>query len=203
MKSQRLILLLSAFMTDLFKQYITSKIAVSDDEFKQIIDLFTYRKLRKKQYFLQEGDVSNKIAFVLKGCLRLYRVDNKGNEHVVQFAFENWWMTDRESAMTLKPTMYNIDAIEDTEILVAPVEQMDGLRMKVPAFGDLMQQLQARNFVAVQKRINAALSYTAEEKYLELLHLQPEIIRRVPLNMVASYLGISRETLSRIRNKSM
>lgn len=190
-------------MADLFKQYINSKISISDKEFDQIMEIFSQRKLRKKQYFLQEGDVSNKIAFVLNGCLRLYRVDSKGNEHVVQFAFENWWMTDRESAMTLKPSLYNIDAVEDSELLITSVAQLDEMRMKVPAFGELMQQLQARNFVAIQKRINAALSYTAEEKYLELLHLQPEIIQRIPLNMVASYLGISRETLSRIRNKSM
>lgn len=190
-------------MHEFLHQYISTKIEIADTDFQRIAAAFTPRKLRKKQYFLQEGEVCNKIAFVVKGCLRLYRIDTKGDEHNVQFAFENWWMTDRESALTLKPSIYNIDAIEDSEILVSTPAQMDELKATIPAMGELMRQLQDKNFIAVQKRINAAISYTAEEKYNELLHLQPEIIRRVPLNMVASYLGISRETLSRIRNKAL
>ena len=188
-------------MYEILEQYISSKANISKADFETIQSVFVPKKLRKKQYFLQEGDVCNRIAFICNGCMRLYRVDAKGTEHIVQFAFENWWITDRESALTKLPSMYNIDAIEDTDMLMTTPEQLDSLSLTIPAFGDMMRQLQAKNFIAIQKRINATLSYSAEEKYRELLHLQPEILLRAPLSMVASYLGITRETLSRIRNK--
>lgn len=189
-------------MKENLRRYFSSKINLSEDEMAMILDAFHEKKLRKRQYLLQEGSVSKQIAFVTKGCLRLYRVDEKDIEHIVQFAFENWWMSDRESYVTGMPSNYHIDAIEDSEVLLCEIDTFNQLGKSVPSLGELMQSLQSKNFVSVQRRINAALSYTAEQKYQELLTYQPEIIQRVPLNMVASYLGITRETLSRIRNQS-
>lgn len=189
-------------MKENLRRYFSSKINLSEDEMAMILDAFHEKKLRKRQYLLQEGSVSKQIAFVTKGCLRLYRVDEKEVEHIVQFAFEDWWMSDRESYVTGMPSNYHIDAIEDSEVLLCDINTFNQLGKSVQALGELMQSLQSKNFVSVQRRINAALSYTAEQKYQELLTYQLEIIQRVPLNMVASYLGITRETLSRIRNQS-
>lgn len=189
-------------MFEVLHQYIQSKISISNSELDIVSACFTPKKIRKKQYLLQEGNVCNQLSFICSGCLRLYRVDEKGQEHIIQFGFENWWISDRESYITQQPSLYHIDAIEDSEVLITTPQQLFNLKNKVPAFDDMMQQLQAKNFVSIQKRINAALSYTAEEKYNDLLQHRPEIIQRVPLNMVASYLGITRETLSRIRNQS-
>jgi CRP-like cAMP-binding protein len=189
-------------MTEVLKQYIASKVSLSEEEVAKILACFKQKKLRKKQYLLQEGDVCHFIAFIAKGCLRLYRVDDKGNEHIVQFGFENYWMSERESAFSQKPTQYCIDAVEDSEVLVCQTSDFMRLQKEIPAFEKMMMDLQSKNFGIIQKRINSALSYSAEEKYQELLHFQPEIIQRIPSTMVAAYLGISRETLSRIRNQS-
>ncbi len=189
-------------MFDNLKSYILSKAQVTETELDQISSVFRLKKLRKKQYFLQEGDISQQLAFVNKGCLRMYRVDQKGHEHIVHFAFENWWINDRESYLNQDASKYNIDAIEDSEIMITDIDKFNQVLLSIPALAQMMQNLQAKNFVAVQRRINSTLSYTAEEKYLELMEIQPEILNRVPLNMVASYLGISRETLSRIRSQA-
>lgn len=188
-------------MLEVLKQYIESKVSLSEEEVAKILACFKQKKLRKKQYLLQEGDVCHFIAFIAKGCLRLYRVDDKGNDHIVQFGFENYWMSERESAFSQKPTQYCIDAIEDSEILVCQTTDFMRIQKEIPAFEKMMIDLQSKNFGIIQKRINSALSYTAEEKYHELLHFQPEIIQRIPSTMIAAYLGISRETLSRIRNQ--
>lgn len=188
-------------MYEVLEQYISQKISLSKEDLEIVLSIFKTKKLRKKQYLLQEGDICTTLVFIIKGSLRLYRVDEKGNDHIVQFGFENYWMSERESAFTQKPTQYCIDALEDSELLICNLEEFDNVQKLVPTFGMMMSNLQSKNFVAIQKRINAALSYSAEEKYNELLNLQPEIIQRVPSTMVASYLGITRETLSRIRNQ--
>lgn len=105
-------------MYDIFKTYINSKTAVSDEEFAWIRSLGSTKKLRKKQYLLQEGDVWKHNAFVAEGCLRIYKVDEKGFEHILKFAIENWWTGDRESLVSGMPSKFNIDAIEDSGIIL-------------------------------------------------------------------------------------
>lgn len=188
-------------MHEVLRRYISDKISLSDNEQNEILGSFKIKKLRKKQYLLQEGEICTTLSFIAKGCMRLYRVDEKGYEHIVQFGFENYWISERESAFSQKPTQYCIDAIEDSEVLICNLTQFDTLQKSIPKFAELMTNLQSKNFVMIQKRINSALSFSAEEKYNELMTNQPEIIQRIPANMVASYLGISRETLSRIRSQ--
>ena len=188
-------------MFDVFHKYIMSKGCISEAEYELIEAAFTPKKLRKKQYFLQEGDVSRHFAFVSKGCMRLYTVDDKGNEHIIQFALENWWISDRESLLSGNPSKYNIDALEDCELLVAAPKTMRDLVDRVPNFARMMEMMQQNSFVASQKRIQAAISFTAEEKYNQFIQTYPDIVQRVPQHMIASYLGITRETLSRIRKQ--
>lgn len=186
-------------MREQLLQYLTTKASFSQEELKMIDAIGTVKKLRKKQYLLQEGDVWRSNAFILKGCLRTYRVDDKGTEHIIQFSVENWWTGDRESYLSGMPARSNIDAIEDTEVLLFSKEDFEVLCKKIPALNDLVNLILQRSFNSSQERIHASISYTAEEKYLDFINRYPDTANRVPQAMIASYLGISAETLSRVR----
>lgn len=194
-------------MFDQLRTYILTKgnhaFQLSDAEFGAIQQAFVPKKLRKKQYLLQEGDMSRHHAFVVSGCLRMFRVDGKGQEHIFQFAIENWWTGDRESIISGQPSKYNIEALEDSELLLVTPEGMDRLQATIPAVNAMVQSLQQNNVIATQNRIHAAISFTAEEKYQDFIKTYPHIFQRVPQQMIASYLGITRETLSRIRKQSV
>lgn len=187
------------------RKYINSyaETELSDDEFEQISTAFLPRKYRRKQYLLQAGEVCKYIAFVLQGAFRQYSVDDKGIEHIIFLGIENWWVGDRESFIMLTPSKFNIDAVEDSEVLLITSENMQHLTASLPAMARMISRLDQRNFIASQKRIHASLSLTAEERYLDLLEHNPVFLQRFPQNMIASFLGITPETLSRIRKKAL
>ena len=161
-----------------------------------------FKKLRKRQYFLQEGDVCHSSAFVCKGLLRYYYTTNKGQEYIMQFAPENYWISDRESMTSGMPSKYNIDAIDDSEILLLKKEDFEMLRKTIPVFNDFVTETLKKNVLVLQQRIRASISLSAEEKYSNFISKYPDINNRVPLHMIASYLGVSAETLSRARSQS-
>jgi CRP-like cAMP-binding protein len=168
-----------------------------------IVATFQPKKLRKKQYFLQEGNVCKYAGFIVKGAMRQYSVDDKGVEHIVQLYIEDWWASDRESAIMLTPSKYNIEAWEDTELLITTRADMMELMEKIPAIGQMTRLMDERSFIASQRRINAAISNTAEQRYKEFAANYPQFIQRFPQHHIASFLGITKETLSRIRKQSM
>lgn len=186
-------------MLNVLKDYIESKIQLSENDWVLINEAFIPVKVKKKQYLLREGDVCRHLWFVCKGCLRMYQEDSKGHEHILTFAFENYWLGDRDSAISETPSKYHIEAIEDCDVLQISKEKLNELYQQIPVFREMHLALQQRNFSKLQERMQKTLSLSAEEKYEDILDKQSEILHRVPLSMVASYLGISRETLSRIR----
>jgi CRP-like cAMP-binding protein len=188
-------------MYELLYKKITELISISEEEFDFCKTLFLPKKLRKKQYLLQEGDVCRYNTFVSKGLLRSYTIDNKGTEHILQFAFEGWWIGDIYSFLTEKPSLFNIEALEACELLLITKPSMDLLLEKIPAFERYFRILIQNNLIATQKRLMGTLSETAEEKYTNLINNFPGCLQRVPQHMIASYLGITRETLSRIRSQ--
>jgi CRP-like cAMP-binding protein len=188
-------------MYDLLHKKISESIAITDDEFKYCISLFLPKKLRKRQYLLQEGDVCKYTAFVSKGLLRTYTIEEKGTEHILQFAMEGWWMADLYSFLTDEPSNFNMEALEDCELLLITRPSWDLLLTKIPAFERFFRVLIQNNLIATQRRLIGSMSETAEEKYLKLLNTYPDCVQRVPQHMIASYLGITRETLSRIRSQ--
>jgi len=188
-------------MYELLHKKITESISITDEEFDFCKTLFLPKKLRKRQYLLQEGDVCRYTAFVTKGILRSYTIDNKGTEHILQFAFEGWWMGDLYSFLTDEPSMYNMEAIENCELLLISKPSWELLLEKIPAFERYFRILIQNNLIATQQRLMGTLSETAEEKYLKLINNYPGCLQRVPQHMIASYLGITRETLSRIRGQ--
>ena len=189
-------------MIDIFRKYLADKITLTDQEFELIESVIVFKKLRKRQYFLQEGDVCRFSAFVCKGLLRYYYVDKKGQEYTMQFAPENYWTSDRESMASGMPSKYNIDAIEDSEILLLKKEDFEMIRKTIPSFNDFVNETLKKNVMVLQERIHASISLSAEEKYSNFISKYPAINNRVPLHMVASYLGVSAETLSRVRSQS-
>src|SRR5919202_467086 len=184
----------------LFKS-ITEKMSLSEEKLQLCKSYFTPRKLRKKQYLLQEGDVCNRLAFVEKGALNSYSIDAKGVQHVIQFAFEGWWIADLYSFFTREPSKLNIEALDESELLLLDREQHQKLLREIPRYETYTRILYQNAYVALQQRIEGTLGLSADEKYARLLEQYPSILNRVPLHLIASYLGVTPETLSRIRKQ--
>lgn len=180
-----------------------SSISVSEEDFKLIKSHFTFKRLRKKQYFLQEGDVCKYFAFVLKGAMRQYYIDEKGIEHFVQLAIENWWVGDRESWVKLSPSRYTIDCWENSELLLITYEDVVKLSLLFPSLAEMMRKMDESNNIATQKRITSSISQTAERRYVDFAMEYPAILQRFPQYVIASYIGITKDTLSRIRKQSL
>jgi CRP-like cAMP-binding protein len=188
-------------MFELLYKKIQEKITLTEDEFNYGKTLFLPKKLRKRQYLLQEGDVCKYQAFVEKGILRSYTIDEKGNEHILQFASEGWWMADLSSFLTGEPSVFNMDALEDAELLLITKASWELLLQKIPKLEHYFRILIQNHLISTQKRLMQSLSEQAEERYIRFTKTYPDCMQRVPQHMIASYLGISRETLSRIRKQ--
>jgi CRP-like cAMP-binding protein len=188
-------------MYSVFQKYMDGKIVLQQEQSDWIRSLSAVKKLRKHKYLLQEGDVCKHHAFVSKGCLRSYSVDGGGVEHIVKFATETWWIADRHSMETGEPAKLNIDAVEDSEVVLISKQDFDLICQQVPAFNEMINTLLQRAYVSLQNRMLASISLTASEKYENFLQSYPEFALRIPQSMIASYLGISPETLSRVRNQ--
>lgn len=186
-------------MSELLKKNYLRKVAISDEEFEQILAEFRPRKLKKKEKILQIGEVCTFSVFVVKGCLRSYSIDEKGNERVSQFAFEDNWIGNLYSTVTGEPSNLCVEAIEESEVLILHKDNEEKLFDKIPKLLKF-SRLQFQNaYIATQRRLECSLVITAEDRYRELLEKQPNIVQRVPLIHIASYLGIAPESLSRIR----
>ncbi|WP_020214108.1 Crp/Fnr family transcriptional regulator [Flavobacterium rivuli] len=190
-------------MTTEFQNYLLHSIALTNEQLDWITSLCTTKILRKNQYLLQEGDVWKHYAFVSNGCLRTYSTGCKGTEHVIGLHIENSWAGDYESLITAKPSHYNIDCIEPSEVVLCTKQNFERICKEIPAFYELAKSNLNRSLVASQNRIMASLSYTAEQQYAYFAACYPQLVNRVPQNMIASYLGIAKETLSRMRTKSV
>lgn len=188
-------------MYELFFKKFNEKVQLFPEELEIIKQYLTPKKLRKKQYLLQEGDVCRSIAFVEKGALREYSVDEKGNEQIIQFATEGWTIADLYSFLTSEPATYNIDAVEDAELVLINKSAHEELLSKLSKYETYIRLQVTGAYLALQKRLTAVLSLSPEERYNNLLQLYPDLVQRFPQHMIASHMGLTPETLSRIRRK--
>src|SRR5262245_37760945 len=181
------------------RTYLEARPAFTDDDFETVEGAFLFKRLSAGDFLQRAGDVIRYAAFVASGCLRNYVIDAKGKEHIVQFAPETWWLADSNSLQSGAPSQYFIDAIEDSELLLIDGLSHQGLVDSVAPYSAAFRSGLQRHSAAKDQRIVSSLSATAEERYLQFLATYPSIVRRVPQTMLASYLGITPETLSRIR----
>ena len=188
---------MSAF--DRLRTYLQGKAAFTEEEFAFMETLFLPRLLSAGEFLQRAGDVSTHAAFVASGCLRSYVIDSKGKEHIVQFAPEDWWLSDVTSLMSGAPSQYFIDAVEDSMLLLIDPPSHQLVIERVPGYAASFRTGLQRHAAAKDERIVNALSTSAEERYQEFLRKYPSIVLRVPQWMLASYLGVSPETLSRVR----
>lgn len=192
--------ILQAAVAPLF-EYFNRLIPLNKEEKELVSEVFKPRLYRKRQYVLQEGDVCSHFNFVVKGCLRMYKIDDKGNTHILQFAAENWWLMDIGSFHGKQASELNIDALEDTMVLQINYEKLIDLYTRAPKFNLIFRVLIENSFVSLQKRLLQNISSTAEERYLSFLKSYSELNNRLPQVQVAAFIGITPEFLSRLRNK--
>jgi len=185
----------------LLYQTLNTYTHISEDDYCFIETYLIKRHIKKKRTILNQGEVSRYLFFVLNGSLRSFTIDAAANEHIIQFAFEGHWVSDLSSFITQSPGEMVIEAIEDSEVLLLPHHELELLLEKIPALEKFFRHLYQRAYVALQKRVNMRDSTTAKERYQELISKHPNIAKRVPLLYIASYLGITAESLSRVRGR--
>ena len=186
-------------MWQLLKEHIEKHVALTDEEFEKVCSFLTFRRYRRKQFILQEGDISRCESFILKGCCRIYDTDSEGHEHVLQFGVEGWWVGDLYSYLTQTPSSCNIDCIEDCETVQLTLLQQEALYKAVPLMERFFRIIIQNAFIASQRRVLHNLSKSGAERYKDFIEKYPHIEQRVPDRQVASYLGLTPQSLSRIR----
>lgn len=187
-------------MFEKFEQYIKKMIpGITKTEIGLLRAKCVMKKVRKKEILLQEGSVSTCKIFVAKGLLRNYSTADNGTEYIMRFTDANGWTTDPESYYSGQPSKYNIDAIEPSEVILFSYPDFELLKTQIPSLGVFSERAITASATLSQKRVLLNISATAEEKYDDFVKSFPNIFHRVPLHMVASYLGLSRKTITRIR----
>jgi CRP-like cAMP-binding protein len=187
--------------TDLILQNIGRHIQLDKTERDFFISLLQHHSIKRKEFLLKQGEISRTENFIVKGCLRMYTVDDSGVEHIIMIGVEDWWVDDLYSFITKSPATYFIDALEDTDVLQITKDNLDKLFERVPKFERFFRII-FQNFIISQfKRIDQSLSYTAEQRFLEYVRKYPHIYRRVSQKQISSYLGITPVFLSMLRKK--
>lgn len=179
------------------KKYVT----LTDEEVNIFTNLLVIQSVPKKTLLLQEGSVCDFEAFVNKGCLRTYYIDENGFEVILQFLIEDWWVSDIASFSMQQPSQLYIETLENSELFILTPETKEQLLAQVPKFERVFRLLLQRNLSATQNRLIQTISKPAQDKYLEFLKKYPTLPQRVAQHYIASYLGISPEFLSKIRNR--
>lgn len=188
-------------MSEVLKKHIRKFVSISDADYDAIISYFKIIDVRKKQNLLLEGNICHANYFVVKGCLRLFFINEKGVEQTVQFALENWWLADYTSFSSQKPSDYYIQAIEKSEVLAIDFLSQEKMLKEFPQMDRYFRFIHQRAHAAYQFRIRSLYSASREELYHQFNKLYPQFVQRIPQYLLASYLGFTPEYLSEIRNR--
>jgi CRP-like cAMP-binding protein len=187
-------------ITPLLK-YIKNHITLTREEEDFLASKVIYRKYLKGQYVVQQGDICKYECFVVSGCTKTFYMDSDGQEHIVMFSIEDWWTADMGSFITQTPADFNVQCLENTELILFSHENIEELYANIPKLERFFRQILEKAFVASQKRIVKSFSLTAKEQYLYFRNQYPQIEQRIPQYMIASYLGITKEFLSKIKSQ--
>jgi CRP-like cAMP-binding protein len=176
-------------------------ISLTDKEKEIVLSFFTYKKFRKRQYILQEGAVCRYETYLINGSTRTYEIDKNGQEHLLQFGVEDWWVGDLYSFLTGKLSIYNMECLENCEVMQITRTNLDKLYDIVPKTERYFRILFQNAFVAASDRIISNISRSALERYIEFREKYPHLEERVTDYQIASYLGITPQSLSRVRRQ--
>ncbi len=182
-------------------KYVERYIQLTKEEEDYFVSLLRVTRIRKRQFIVQPEFIARYRCYVLSGACRAYYIDNKGQDHTIAFAIEDWWITDYNSYIYQQPATLFVEALEDATLIQLDYNAEQLLMENIPKFERFFRIITQRSFAFLQKRMLASLSMTAEERYEEYLLKYPSVVARVPQYTLASYLGFSTEFLSRIRNK--
>jgi len=188
-------------MYDLIINNISKYIDLTKEEKNHFTSLLTFRKIKRNQFLLQRGEVARYDCFVKKGCLRSAYIDKNGEEYILQFAIEDWWITDFESFINETPAKLEIMALEDTELLQIDKQSLDELFNNYLKFEHFYRLMNERHFISIYQHLISFLSESAEDRYLNFVQEYPQFLNRIPQYEIASYLSITPEYLSKIRRK--
>ncbi|HTM98471.1 MAG TPA: Crp/Fnr family transcriptional regulator [Pedobacter sp.] len=186
-------------MLDRFAAYLKKRLAISEQQAMEAVSCLKTKSIKKGQVLLSAGDLKSEAYFINSGLLRYFSIDDKGKEHIIQFAPEDWMLSDRDTSVFNEPAEFYIDAIEDTEVVIVKKDFFPAIKHIVPEILELNILMLHNSIRFSQKRLNMLLSATAEARYLDFIKLYPNLTLRVPQWMIASYLGITPESLSRVR----
>lgn len=181
--------------------YFDNILRLNEQEKEIVRQSFVEKKLKRRQYLSQEGDLNKNMSFVVEGCLRMYSMDQKGKEHNIQFAVENWWVGDMGTFYTDEATNLNIEALEPCLLLQISKENLINLYVEHPKFNRIFRVLIENAFVGMQRRFLQNISMTAEERYVDFTKRHPNFFNRISNVQIASYLGVTPEFLSNIRKR--
>lgn len=188
-------------MFDVLIYHIQQKVDITQDQIEILKSFFIHKKIRKKQFLLQEDDICHYLTFVNKGILKSYVSDEKGHDRINMFAFEGWWISDFNSFLNKEKAVLNIDAVEDSEVLMISLKDYEELTLEIPVMDRYFRILYQKSLVVKDYRLIISNNFTAEQKYLYLVQNYPEMTQKLSHTLIASYLGLSPETVSRIRKK--
>lgn len=183
--------------------HIRKFISLNTDNDREVLGYFKTTELKKKENILYEGHVCRTNFFVVKGCLRLYFVNDQGTEQTTQFAIENWWMTDYTAFHTRQASTFNIQAVEPTRLVTIDVDAQEQLFTKFPQFERYFRLIYQRATAASQQRIKYLYDLSREELYIQFRNQYPGFVQRIPQYLLASFLGFTPEYLSEIRKRSI
>lgn len=182
-------------------EYFNRLLPLNEEEKAVVETVFNERRVKRRQFILQEGDVCKLNTFVIEGCFRMFLVDENGKEHNLQFAIENWWIGDIGSFHAEEPSKLNIEALENSVVLQIKKEDQLKLFVDYPKFNRIFRVFTENALISAQRRILQNISSTAEERYLDFLKRYPFFFNRISNVQIASYLGVTPEFLSTIRKK--
>ena len=186
--------------SDIILKNISRHITLSKKEEELFTSFLIAKKLKKKQYLLHENEICKHSAFVISGCLRSYAIDINGFEHILQFAPSNWWIADMQSLITQEPGHLNIDALEDTEVLLLSKADQEKLFTEIPQFERFFRIITEKSLAANQQRLLDTMSLTAQQRYSNFCKSYPTLIQSLPQKQVAAFIGVTPEFLSKLRS---
>ncbi|MDO4880068.1 MAG: Crp/Fnr family transcriptional regulator [Capnocytophaga sp.] len=184
---------------DILSAYFSSFVTLTENEIQLLTHLFEERTFKKRTLLLQERNIAHYFYFVCKGCLKMYKIDDKGGEHILQFATENHWVTDIGSFHQHTPSFLTIEAVEDTVVYQITLDKLNRLYEEIPKFNLVFRKLSERNQQVLQARILEMLSGSAQDCYLSFAQRYPQLLHRLPQTQIAAFLGVTPEFFSKMK----